>query len=137
MAVLSEITGRDINLDILRVEGYRRFCNKLWNASRFAMMKLGDGFVPTESSGVSFTHLTYLIHAETFYWLSSQVLGRESLVELWILDKLNQAVIQVNQDLELRSFTSATTALYNFWLYELCDVYIVRTLSHHLSPCRI
>ena len=36
--------GRDINLDILRVQGYRFFCNKLWNASKFALTYLEDGF---------------------------------------------------------------------------------------------
>jgi len=38
--------GRDINLDILRVDGYRKFCNKLFNATKFAMLKLDESFVP-------------------------------------------------------------------------------------------
>ncbi|CAG8456642.1 4784_t:CDS:10 [Acaulospora morrowiae] len=96
-------TGRDLNLDILRVEGYRKFCNKLWNATRFALMKLGEDFHPRSDSKKT---------------------GKESLPEQWILHKLNQAVINTNKALYERNFMNATTSVYSFWLYELCDVYI-------------
>ncbi|CED84755.1 valine-trna ligase [Phaffia rhodozyma] len=100
--------GRDINLDILRVEGYRKFCNKLWNAIRFAMLKLDAGFVPASTSKRS---------------------GKESVVERWILHKLNIASADVNKHFTDRSFMSATTAIHNFWLYEFCDVYIEASKS--------
>ena len=45
--------GRDINLEILRVEGYRKFCNKLFNATKFAMLKLDETFVPEPTAKVS------------------------------------------------------------------------------------
>ncbi|KAJ1035366.1 hypothetical protein NDA13_000785 [Ustilago tritici] len=97
--------GRDINLDILRVEGYRKFCNKLWNATKFALLKLEPiaSFQPTSSEEPS---------------------GDESLIEKWILHKLNNASKTVNECLKERNFMAATSAVYNFWLYELCDVYI-------------
>ncbi|KAG0223637.1 AP-1 adaptor complex sigma subunit Aps1 [Actinomortierella wolfii] len=95
--------GRDINLDINRVDGYRKFCNKLWNATRFALLKLDDGFVPK---------------------VTADKTGNESLAERWILHKLNLAAKEVNANLEQRNFMKATEAVYNFWLYELCDVYI-------------
>ncbi|KAJ1955941.1 valine--tRNA ligase, partial [Dipsacomyces acuminosporus] len=95
--------GRDVNLNILRVDGYRKFCNKLWNATRFALMKLGDGFVPRADSALT---------------------GKESLAERWILHRLNVAVRDVNAALADMNFMAATTAAYSFWLYDLCDVYI-------------
>ncbi|PLW12685.1 hypothetical protein PCANC_07970 [Puccinia coronata f. sp. avenae] len=96
-------SGRSINLDVLRVEGYRKFCNKLWNATKFALLKLDDGFTPRGS-----------VDAD----------GKESLVEQWILHKLNECSLNVNKALEDRSFMAATSAVYEFWLYDLCDVYI-------------
>jgi valyl-tRNA synthetase len=96
-------SGRSINLDILRVEGYRKFCNKLWNATRFALGKLDSTFKPQAKAQIS---------------------GKESVYDLWILNKLNIATRDVNANLEQRNFMAATTVMYNFWLYELCDIYL-------------
>ncbi len=52
MAIHSDwggVQGRDINLDIKRVVAYRHWCNKLWNAIKFAMINLGDDFVPASN----------------------------------------------------------------------------------------
>ncbi len=96
--------GRDINLDVSRIEGYRKFCNKIWNAVKFALMKLGPDFKPAAVQ---------------------QTTGLESLPEKYILNKLNVAVKEANQYIAEMNFMQATTSIYNFWLYELCDVYIV------------
>lgn len=95
--------GRDINLDVLRVQGYRFFCNKLWNATKFAMMTLGDDFVPAPSIAPS---------------------GSEQHLDLWILSRLSYAVGQCDKAFKDYDFPTATTAIYNFWLYELCDIYL-------------
>ncbi|PVG02364.1 putative VAS1-valyl-tRNA synthetase [Serendipita vermifera] len=95
--------GRDINLEINRVEGYRKFCNKVWNATRFAMLKLDGDFVPPTTTKPT---------------------GQETLVERWVYHKLNEATTDLNKALTERNFMAATTAAYSFWLYELCDVYI-------------
>ncbi|KAJ7846289.1 tRNA synthetases class I-domain-containing protein [Mycena leptocephala] len=107
--------GRDINLEIMRVEGYRKFCNKIFNATKFAMLKLDESFVPEPSAKPT---------------------GNESLVEQWILHKLNVAVAEVNTHLHGRNFMLATTAAYNFWLYELCDVYIevMKPMTDEAAP---
>ena len=99
----------------MRVEGYRKFCNKIFNATKFAMLKLDEQFVPEPVARPT---------------------GNESLVEKWILHKLNLAADEINKQLTDRNFMNATNAVYNFWLYELCDVYIVSfSLSYaRLSP---
>lgn len=94
--------GRDINLDILRVEGYRKFCNKIFQATKFVLGKLGADYKPPVLSGLS---------------------GKESLVEKWILHKLNTAAKNATASVDAREFGEATNHIYNFW-YELCDVYI-------------
>jgi valyl-tRNA synthetase len=95
--------GRDINLDILRVAGYRKFCNKIFQATKFVLMRLGEDYVPPANAALS---------------------GKESLVEKWILHKLTKTSEKVNAAIEQRDFYESTQAIYNFWLYDLCDVYI-------------
>uniref|UniRef100_A0A8C2F3N3 valine--tRNA ligase n=1 Tax=Cyprinus carpio TaxID=7962 RepID=A0A8C2F3N3_CYPCA len=102
--------GRDINLDVNRILGYRHFCNKLWNAVKFAMRTLGEGFVPWE-----------------------KLCGSESVSDRWILSRLSAAVALCDGGFQAYDFPTITTAIYSFWLYELCDVYLVMN-SHVCFP---
>jgi valyl-tRNA synthetase len=51
------LIGRDINLEILRVEGYRKFCNKIFNATKFAMLKFDADFIPELTAKVCSTFI--------------------------------------------------------------------------------
>uniref|UniRef100_A0A8C5KPG8 valine--tRNA ligase n=1 Tax=Jaculus jaculus TaxID=51337 RepID=A0A8C5KPG8_JACJA len=95
--------GRDINLDVNRILGNRHFCNKLWNATKFALHGLGKSFVPLPASKPG-------VH--------------ESLVDRWILSHLTEAVRLSNEGFQAYDFPAITTAQYSFWLYELCDLYL-------------
>ncbi|CAM8937461.1 unnamed protein product [Rhodiola kirilowii] len=91
-----------INLDIQRVVGYRQWCNKLWNAIRFAIDKLGNDYVPP--SDIDPSTLPFVCQ--------------------WILSVLNKAISKTVSSLEAYEFSDATTAVYSWWQYQLCDVYI-------------
>jgi valyl-tRNA synthetase len=60
---------------------------------------------------------------------SFQLSGKETLAELWILGRISNCAKQVNVLLEDMSFMAAASTVYNFWLYELCDIYIEVTKS--------
>lgn len=87
------------------------------------MLKLDEDFVP-ESSAKVIPLLRLGILSDL-----QKPTGRETIVEKWILHKLDVAAVDTNKALEERNFMAATTAVYGFWLYELCDVFIVSPLS--------
>eukprot|EP00933_Yihiella_yeosuensis_P006611 TRINITY_DN111344_c0_g1_i1.p1 TRINITY_DN111344_c0_g1~~TRINITY_DN111344_c0_g1_i1.p1 ORF type:complete len:489 (+),score=119.89 TRINITY_DN111344_c0_g1_i1:166-1467(+) len=95
--------GRNVNLDINRVVGYRHFCNKVWNASRFGLMYFGADY---KFSG------------------SLRTDANLAWEDRWILSKLSGCAQKTNQAFEKYEFAAATTATYSFFLYELCDVYL-------------
>jgi valyl-tRNA synthetase len=97
--------GRDVVFDLGRIEGYRNFCNKLWNASRFVLMN-------TEGKD------TGLDPVAPFS------LG---LAERWILSRLQRTVQAVNEAIEEYRFDVATQRLYEFVWNEYCDWYVELT----------
>jgi valyl-tRNA synthetase len=94
--------GREIPLARSRMQGYAAFANKLWNASRFAMMHIDVG----------------LKHAGP--------IDRDALrsVERWILSRLNDTTRDVNKALATFRFDEASNAIYKFFWHEFCDWYI-------------
>jgi valyl-tRNA synthetase len=95
-------TGRDIPIGKSRIQGYSAFVNKIWNASRFAMM-----------------------HIDTELKDAGQI-EREKLrtVERWILSRLNAVTTEVNRQLSAFRFDEAASALYQFFWHEFCDWHI-------------
>ncbi|KMV66317.1 valyl-tRNA synthetase [Encephalitozoon cuniculi EcunIII-L] len=119
-ALLSYTSGmKDINLDVLRVEGYRRFCNKIWNAHKFVKTmvdelagKNGNGPVCKDDYG------KYIVS-------SAELPGpsEEGPVE-WILRRRNETVEAIRRTLDSFNFMGATQAIHQFFIYDLCDVFI-------------
>ncbi len=96
--------GSDLKLSEARTEGYRHFANKIWNASRFALMNLDD-FKMSESHTVS-------------------NLSEYSIPDRWIRGRLNQVIREVQKALENYKFNEATYTLYQFIWHEFCDWYL-------------
>src|SRR3989338_4775047 len=93
--------GRDVKLAEERIEGYRNFCNKIWNLARFTLMNIQESGVRSQKSEVEY-----------------------SLADKWILTRLNAAVREVTVALETYRFNDAANSIYQFIWHELCDWYV-------------
>jgi valyl-tRNA synthetase len=93
--------GRDVRFDLGRIEGYRNFCNKIWNAARYVLLAVGEEPVAHD--------------------LQSLSLG---LAERWILARQTQAITQVVSAFATYRFDLASQALYEFTWDEYCDWYV-------------
>ena len=92
--------SRTINFDIKRAEGYKAFCNKLWNAARFVLMNLPEGELPAPA-GLPATE-----------------------AERWILTRLKQTLGEVEQHFTSYRFDLLAQALYEFTWNEFCDWFL-------------
>ena len=95
--------GREIRLDEERVDGYRRFINKLWNAARFAEMHLG------QDAGVCGLDLDQRPNA---------------LAHRWILSRVNATIREVRTALDTYNFNEAASSCYQFVWHAFCDWYL-------------
>ena len=91
-------TGRDIKFDLGRMEGFRNFCNKLWNAARYVLMNT-EGFDPAAPS-------------------------QRSEADEWILSRLQTTMTETASSIEQYRFDHAAQTLYDFVWNEYCDWYL-------------
>jgi valyl-tRNA synthetase len=93
--------GRDIKFDLKRVEGYRNFCNKLWNASRFVIMKLNNETINSNAD--------------------------LSAADKWILSRLQKTKINVEKHIDDYRLDLMSQELYEFVWHDYCDWYLELT----------
>ena len=93
-------TGRDIRLDLRRVEGYRNFCNKIWNASRFIKMNTND------------------------FELLDINDAKGHAIDQWIQSKFAGTIDEIERQFNQYRFDLAATAMYEFVWNDFCDWYI-------------
>jgi len=92
-------TGRDIRFDLGRIEGYRNFCNKLWNATRYVLMNMENAVGNVEAVELS-------------------------LSDKWIISRLQQVEEEAHLHIKAYRFDLLANSLYDFTWHEYCDWYL-------------
>ncbi|KAF2146525.1 uncharacterized protein K452DRAFT_294091 [Aplosporella prunicola CBS 121167] len=98
--------GGDIAFDVKVMHAYRRFCNKIYQATKYVLGKIDADYVPQKTADKT---------------------GKESLAERWILHKLSIASKEINQALTDREFAKSTQIAWHYFHDDLCDVFIEYT----------
>ncbi len=96
--------GRDIKFDLKRCEGYKNFCNKLWNATRFVLMNLGEEVILDFETEIQKENLSF--------------------AQKWIIGKLNQLIKEMEQNFADYRFDLLSLSFYQFVWDEFCDWYL-------------
>ena len=123
--------GQDIRHDARRFEQGRNFANKLWNASRFALMRLGEAMPGLEGDD----DLTVYVRSLMPDAVSAELRSKEVLLQLvargdltpadrWIISRLNAVTAEVSGQLDAFDLGAAIRTLYSFTWDEFCDWYI-------------
>jgi len=97
-------TGRDIQFDIKRLEGYKNFCNKVWNACRYVLMNTQDqdnGYADPQPATIE-----------------------KSIADRWILNQLAKTITEVEAQIDNYRFDLAAQTLYEFVWHQYCDWYL-------------
>lgn len=95
-------TGRNINFDVGRIEGFRNFCNKLWNAANYVLMNVEDKYTPGDTVQLS-------------------------AVDRWIISRLQHTELAVAEGMRTYRLDLATQAVYDFVWKDYCDWYLELT----------
>jgi valyl-tRNA synthetase len=122
--------GRDIKFDMQRCEGYRNFCNKLWNATRFVLMNCQD----QDCGNTPIPHLTSPLKGEEldslpFKGRAGVGMGRQEYLDFsqadrWIVSRLQRLEQEVTQHFADYRFDLLSRAIYEFVWDEYCDWYL-------------
>ncbi|KAB7776016.1 valine--tRNA ligase [Xanthomonas sp. LMG 12460] len=116
--------GRDIKFDLGRAEGYKNFCNKLWNASRFVLMNTRQDDVDAATITNASPRAQVANHADTASNAGSASLAPATDAEKWILLRLQAVTAEAQAQFAAYRFDLLAQCLYEFAWNEFCDWFL-------------